>query len=58
MSKNITTPRTLADCQWTTGYSRASIERTGRIAERIVAWMAGIVVLCWLAMHFAAKYWG
>lgn len=24
--KNITTPRTLADCAWVTGYSRASMQ--------------------------------
>lgn len=34
--KNVTTPRTLADCQWTTGYSRAEIHRAGTRWERVM----------------------
>ena len=38
--KNITTPRTLADASFTTGYSRAEIRRTGRAADLVILVLA------------------
>ena len=51
--KNITTPRTLADCQFTVGYSQAERPTKAHPAEWV---MLGIVVLCIvvpLAWHFS-----
>ena len=56
--KNITTPRTLAECSFTTGYSRASINRTGRTAERVMLWLAVTVLGGWALLHIAALIGG
>ena len=38
--KNVTTPRTLADASFTTGYSRAEIRRSAVTWERVMLAMA------------------
>ena len=47
--KNVTTPRTLADCQFVTGYTRASMQRRRwHDGVSVVVVLAGVV--CALAV--------
>ena len=48
--KNLTTPRTLAECQWTSGYPQAQISRRDRIGGRLLAVAMGLaaaVLIVW-----------
>jgi hypothetical protein len=54
--KNYTTPRTLADCQWTTGYSSAP-RSVAREALSYVLFVAFILALLFGA-HIVAVIFG
>ena len=40
--RNERTPRTLAECQWVSGYARAHIPQSDRIAGRLLAIAIGL----------------
>lgn len=44
--KNITTPRTLAEAQFVTGYSSASIERRSSLSSVLLATVIGVALAC------------
>lgn len=45
--KNITTPRTLADCSWVTGYSAASMQsRRSSWQSVALATVIGVALAC------------
>lgn len=60
--KNITTPRTLSECSWTTGYPAVQHEhhsREGmveRIAGVLLATVIGVLLSAFL-LHFWMKGW-
>jgi len=51
---HISTPRTLADCQWTTGYSAATPPRSDTAASIALAISIG-VLLALALMHWWAS---
>lgn len=55
--KNVTTPRTLADCQFVTGYSSASYSRDANAVERWAHRVMYAVAIAFIA-GLAAGYFG
>ena len=52
--KNLTTPRTLAECQWTSGYPQAPISRRDRIGGRLLAVAMGLVAAALIVLELSA----
>ena len=52
--KNLTTPRTLAECQWTSGYPQAPISRRDRIGGRLLAIAMGLAAAALIVWELSA----
>jgi hypothetical protein len=52
--KNITTPRTLAECQWTSGYPQAHIGRRDRIGGCLLAIAMGLAAAVLIVWEWSA----
>lgn len=52
--KNLTTPRTLAECQWITSYPQARISRRDRIGGVLLAVAMGLAAAALIVWELSA----